>query len=148
MIAYWEAGYNNSNLTRELALQIEAEHPSAPGDSPNPMGNEVTNAGVPYEEIVWAAGSPTNTEMIIHKTMELDKGGGTTEQNSVYAYNAADAQPGGIFGPTPSDTWANDYERNNGVGYLYTMRDPSGAGNPATLDAVLADINRTYGQEG
>lgn len=135
----WEAGYNPGVFTYEQAKELEQSRADSPGDNPNPMGNEVTNIGAPFDKINWPGGSPTNYALMLASMIDLDQGGGRSGDISIYHPNSGDIQA--IFGSDFRNDQAQD-------GYLYTMRDPSGRGNPATLDDVLAKIGRTYGQTG
>lgn len=139
-ISYDEAGYNNATLNYELAKVIEAERRPTPGNSPNPMGNEVVNTGAAYDSVNLPGGSLTNLALMLEHKIELDQGGGSSGDVSIYAPTAGEVRE--IFGPEFRTKWqAQD-------GYLYTLRDPSGRPHAVTLDDVLALIGRTYGQEG
>lgn len=139
-ISYDEAGYNNATLNYELAKEIERERRPTPGNSPNPAGNEFVNSGRPFEDVNLPGGSITNLALMLADTIELDQGGGTSGNVSIYAPTAGEVVS--IFGPN----WRIQYQAQDG--YLYTMREPSGAGVPKTLNEVLSKIRRSFGQEG
>lgn len=139
-ISYDEAGYNNATLNYELAKVIEQERRPAPGNSPNPMGNEFVNSGTPFDRINFPGGSITNLALMLEDTMELDQGGGTSGNVSIYAPTAGEIVS--LFGRE----WRTQWQAQDG--YLYTMREPSGEGVPKKLEDVLTRIGRTYGQEG